>query len=231
VRLRTTISPLSTVAPGARVVATAPGGSALVVLALGEGRVAALGLSETWRWRMEAGAIAEHREFWRSMADFLARQPERRVRLLVEPAVPAVGSPVEVRAWSRDGQPVPDAVVREPGGAEARIPLTPGAAGEWRGRYHPHTPGIHEVSAGDASTGFRADTAGRHPDGGWDRAALMAARTGGRSVPAESAGAVIQRLQGAHGSGPWRPGGAFWLAVLVALAAAEWTLRRARGRP
>src|SRR5690606_36457386 len=40
--------------------------------ALGAGRVAVLGLPGSCLWRMEGGAVEEHRAFWRGWADWAA---------------------------------------------------------------------------------------------------------------------------------------------------------------
>ncbi|HUG35435.1 MAG TPA: hypothetical protein VML54_00700, partial [Candidatus Limnocylindrales bacterium] len=51
---------------------TSADASPLRVGPLGRGRVAALGLTDSWRWRMEAGAEDAHRAFWRETAAWLA---------------------------------------------------------------------------------------------------------------------------------------------------------------
>lgn len=46
--------------------------SPLALGSLGRGRVGALSLTDSWRWRMEAGTEEEHRMFWGSLVDWLA---------------------------------------------------------------------------------------------------------------------------------------------------------------
>lgn len=56
-----------------------PAGLALTIRRAGDGRVAAVGYDESWRWRMEGGAAgaAAHREWWSRLAGLVA--PEREV--------------------------------------------------------------------------------------------------------------------------------------------------------
>src|SRR5690606_1345821 len=46
--------------------------SPLRLTALGRGRVGALALADTWRWRMVAGASDAHRELWQGIVSWLA---------------------------------------------------------------------------------------------------------------------------------------------------------------
>ena len=75
---------------------------------------------------------------------------------------------------------------------------------------------------------FRATRSGASADG-WARLALLASRSGGRMLPADSARAAIDRLGGAtsagRGPGPW-----LIFAALLLFAAAEWAIRRLTGR-
>jgi len=71
-RVAAAARPFAAVGAAAAVAAQAPAGPLLAIRPLGRGRAAALGIGETWRWRMEAGRIAEHREFWRSLVDWLS---------------------------------------------------------------------------------------------------------------------------------------------------------------
>ncbi|HEU4457420.1 MAG TPA: hypothetical protein VFR81_30400, partial [Longimicrobium sp.] len=59
--------PLGAAVAGTSLGAVTSQGGVLALRPLGRGRAAALALTETWRWRMEAGRVAEHREFWRAL--------------------------------------------------------------------------------------------------------------------------------------------------------------------
>lgn len=124
-----------TAAADAFTVATAADGAALLVLhGVGHGRAAALGLRESWRWRVAAGRSDEHREFWRSLVDWLAPLPDvARVETPQPVAAVALPVPVDIEA----GTPLPPIRLRRPGresrasGSDAGGPLaTAGDAAE-----------------------------------------------------------------------------------------------------
>lgn len=210
------------------VLASSAEGAVLVARPVGAGRAAALALGDTWRWRLEAGRVAEHREFWRSLVDHLAGDASG-ARLTVGPNRPAAGAPVEIAVWDPTGGAVPRAArVVGARGEDDRVELHAGSDGVARGRYHPPAPGVYRVEAAGRTGGF--GVGGGEAPGGWGEVALLAAGSGGAAVPAGSAAAVVDRLAPA-GDRPWRPSRGLLLGAVVVLAGAGWALRRLRGRP
>jgi hypothetical protein len=97
-------------------------GPLLVLGAAGRGRVAALGLRESWRWRLEAGQVEGHREFWRDLVDWLAGGLRDSVILRLDAAGAVSGAPVEILVHAAGVE----------GGAEAGT--APGMDGAGAGR-------------------------------------------------------------------------------------------------
>ncbi|HEX2091252.1 MAG TPA: hypothetical protein VHG28_02575 [Longimicrobiaceae bacterium] len=242
---RTAAIPLGRPVPGAWTAARSAEGTLLALRTAGRGRVAALGLGESWRWRMEAGRIAEHREFWRSLVDWLASAP--RDTLLVEVAEPVgiPGVPVEVRVFTRTGsgeprrfapdERLPELSLARPGGSPERLPLRPDPErpGVLRTVFVPAAPGVYSLATGGVPlAGFRADTAPGDAADPWARLALLAARSGGDAVPAEDFGSAVRRREAALGSPERRalPLHLLLLGLAAALAVTEWSVRRLRGR-
>jgi hypothetical protein len=240
-RIAAAARPFAAVGAGTAVAAQAPVGALLALRPLGRGRAAALGLGETWRWRMEAGRVAEHREFWRSLVDWLSSARPEPLAIRVGDAAGAVGVRREVRVFDARGQagaPVPPLVVTRPGGGVdtvrlARDPLAPGVL---RGSFVPAVPGLHALAiAGQPPTaGFRA-VASSSPEAtadadAWARLSLLAARSGGRILPADSLRPALHRLASSRPAAPRGPGAALLFALLLVAAAAEWAIRRLTGR-
>lgn len=244
--------------PGAGADAGAPGRAdarpgtdeLLVLRAYGRGRAAALGLLDTWKWRVEAGLIEAHREFWRGLVDWLVAGrtdgPEVRTGTGVggglEPVqvrVVSGGGPDEAPAAAgspADGYPADPPALRliRPDGREEPLALMPdaGGVGELSGYFLPAAAGVHGIAAGtedEPRAGYAAwDDVASHD--AWARLALMAHASGGALVPADSIPARIAAVGEAS-----RPGDALRWAVIaflliVGTAAAEWTIRRLRGR-
>jgi hypothetical protein len=230
-------APLAGVAAGATVGAAASQGAVLVLRPLGRGRAAGLALSETWRWRMEAGRVAEHRELWRGLVDWLSSAPRGPLTIdLPEPSGPP-GVRREVRVFDARGEaggPVPPLVATRPGGradtlALARDPAAPGVLRAW---FLPGPQGLYAFAlAGRApSAAFRASPTSSDADA-WARLSLLAARSGGRALPADSLRPTVERLAAGLPRGD-RRGVSPWLlfALLLAAAGAEWAIRRLSGR-
>ncbi|HEV2149593.1 MAG TPA: hypothetical protein VGR37_19485, partial [Longimicrobiaceae bacterium] len=225
------------VLPGAVAAAGSPQGTLLALRAAGRGRVAALALTETWRWRMEAGAVEEHREFWRSLVDWLASAPrDSLVAGIAEPVGP-VGVPVEVRVFAPgSGEPSPTLMLSGPGGRREALPVAadPARPGVLRTRFVPARAGLYTLAFadGEPAAGFRAADSLPAADP-WARLALLADHSGGAALSPSEFDAELSRREAAlpqrdRGTLPWR-----WilLALATTLAVAEWTVRRLAGRP
>ncbi|HYW05723.1 MAG TPA: hypothetical protein VE913_02135, partial [Longimicrobium sp.] len=92
VRVRACAVPFAALATGTTLAATTSQGGLFAVRPLGRGRAAALALTDTWRWRMEAGEVDAHREFWRGVVDWLASAPRGGATVRVEPAIGGLGA-------------------------------------------------------------------------------------------------------------------------------------------
>jgi hypothetical protein len=223
--------------PGAAMAASTPDGGVLALRPLGRGRAASLALTETWRWRMEAGRVREHREFWRALMDWLASAPRDPVTLVVpEPVGPAgARRDVVVYAAGDAGSRLPPLLVTRPGRRTDTLALTadPSRAGVLRGAFLPADTGLYTFAfAGRAPSGaYRATTDAGPAEDAWQRLAMLASASGGRMVPADSLRPLMRRLtpEGAD-TGMRLPLGwlLFWALLLV--ASAEWTIRRLRGQ-
>ena len=232
--------------PGALTIASADGqGSLAAIRALGFGRVAFVGLTETWRWRLEAGSIAEHRDFWRALVDWLvAGDPEQRS---VRPAASGgvVGLPVPVEISGANGEAFPALDLIRPDGAAESLPLRPDPARPGRavGAFLPVTAGVHELvlgEGGEARAGFRAHPAANEDEAmvvdeyagdRWARLALLADRSGGAMTGLDSVDARADAFFAARAdSGSRLPDPrSVLLALAVLVAITEWALRRVRG--
>jgi hypothetical protein len=222
--------------PGAAMAAMSGDGGLLAMRPLGRGRAASLGLTETWRWRMEAGRVREHREFWRALVDWLASAPRDPLTVrLPEPVGPA-GARREVIVYAAGGTAAaaPPLVVTRPNRRADTVSLVadPARPGVLRGAFLPADSGLYTFAfAGAASSAAYLATAAAGPaDDAWARLSMLASQSGGRMLPADSLRPLIRRLtpEGAS-SGARLPLGwmLFW-ALLIA-AGAEWAIRRLRG--
>lgn len=234
--LRSSVQPMTALAAGTTPGARVDQSVLLALRPLGRGRVAALGVTETWRWRMEAGRLPEHREFWRGLVDWLAGAP-RGAAVRADPSIATVGSAVDITVFA-DASSADGVMLVRPDGRTERLPLAADSTrpGVLRATFVAATAGVHRVSGGgsDVAAAIRAvsDTAEVAIDGAWARLALLAERSGGAAVPAESLRAVVARRTGAgeaEGGVGWFANPWVLLLVLVALAGTEWAVRRLRG--
>jgi hypothetical protein len=219
--------------PATTTVAAGGDGRPLLVLRpAGRGRIAGLGLRETWRWRMEAGRMAEHREFWRALVDWLDAAPSGPYGAAPAEAIVPIGEPAVVRVLGRADAAPPPLVVTRPGGARDTLPVSAAGEGDARvARFVPAAEGVHLLSLGDGppSAAVRAVRGAASADG-WTALALAAWESGGAAVPASALDGEISRRVPRGGDGPPADRRALLLAALLLLAAAEWTLRRVRGQ-
>ncbi len=175
--------------------------------ARGRGRVGALGLAESWRWRLEGGMEREHQDWWEGWVSWLSDGLGPFPSLEVETGEARVGEPIQLR-WVQDSpmEAEPRIRVRDTGmdggvggvgetdgeGDEGRIktltPLpTPVGPGWWvaRGAVIPRGPGglrVEEVTEPDP--GGRGDAAG----------SLVAVRTLHSEAPEPDPGVRLARL-------------------------------------
>ena len=229
--------PLGATVAGTSLGAATSQGGVLALRPLGRGRAAALALSETWRWRMEAGRVAEHREFWRALVDWLAAAPRSPLAIDVPRPFGAPGERAEVRVYDSRGAEagaVPPLVLARPGGgadtlALVRDPASPTLLRAW---FVPRREGVHTLAfAGNAPEAAFSTAAGDSSTNadGWARLATIAATSGGAMLPPDSLRATVDRLRAglpsdSRGVSPW-----LIFALLLAAAGAEWAIRRLRG--
>jgi hypothetical protein len=222
--------------PGAAMTAMSGGAGVLAMRPLGRGRAASLGLTETWRWRMEAGRVREHREFWRALVDWLASAPRDPLTVrLPEPVGPA-GARREVVVYAAGGAAAtaPPLVVTRPNRRADTVSLIadPARPGVLRGAFLPADSGLYTFAfAGAApSAAYLATAAAGPADDAWARLSMLASQSGGRMLPADSLRPLIRRLtpEGAS-TGARLPLGwvLFWALLLT--TGVEWAIRRLRG--
>ena len=234
-RVAAAAQPFAVAVVGSTAGASSPAGELLALRPLGRGRAAALAIGETWRWRMEAGRIAEHREFWRSLVDWLSSSRPEPLTIQLAAATGPAGVRRDVRVFDSREQtaPVPPLIITRPDRTLDTLPLTrgPSSPDVLSASFIPAADGLYTLAfAGQPPrAGFRATRATASADG-WARLALLASRSGGRMLPADSARVAIDRL-GSAAPGGWR-GPSAWLifAALLLFAAAEWAIRRLTGR-
>lgn len=222
--------------PGAVIAASAAEGGVLALRPLGRGRAASLALTETWRWRMQAGRLAEHREFWRGLVDWLASAPRDPVTLTIpEPVGPAgARRDVVVYAAGDAGARLPPLVVTRPGRRTDTLALTPDPTrgGVLRGGFVPADTGLYTFAfAGRAPTaGYRATADAGAAEDAWQRLAMIAGASGGGMVPADSLRPLVRRLTPAGAdTGGRLPLAWLLFGAVLAAAAGEWAIRRLRG--
>lgn len=210
-------------APPAALLGAAP---VLRLGSFGRGRWAALGLTETWRWGLEAGRTDDLARFWASLAGWLAGGAASDIGIVVDPASAPPDLPVDVHLTLLDSTAVrPERILLRTDGR------TDPAAVAWTGergiaRFTSPAAGAVEIllaADGPVVAGHLADpTATAAPDA-WARLGRIAAASGGALLPADS---LETRMPSA--------GGSRIRLVLVLLAAgiavAEWTRRRLAGR-
>jgi hypothetical protein len=222
--------------PGASMAAMSGDAGLLAMRPLGRGRAASLGLTETWRWRMEAGRVREHREFWRALVDWLASAPRDPVTLSVPEPVGPAGARREVVVYAAGdaGSRLPPLLVTRPGRRSDTLVLAPdpSRAGVLRGAFLPADTGLYTFAfAGRAPSGaYRATVDAGPAEDAWQRLAMLASASGGRMLPADSLRPLVRRLtpEGAD-TGARLPLGWMLFWALLLLAGAEWAIRRLRG--
>lgn len=244
--------------PGATVLAltAAPSGAAYPLVAVqryGRGRSMVFAGEASWRWRMLLPSTDRTYEyFWRQAVRWLAAPAPDPVSVVV-PESSEPGDAVEIGVEARDGAfaPVADAAVEatltEPGGATRPVTLRRASApGRFTAALRPEQTGLYRLRA-EATQGGRAIGAadGWFYVGGGDREFAdprlnegllrrMARASGGGYVRADDAARIVPLLRSAAPQSAalerkelWHEPWAF--ALVIALLAAEWVLRRRWG--
>jgi hypothetical protein len=213
--------PLVAAAAAFTAAADAQGSALLVLRSAGHGRAAALGLRESWHWRVAGGRIDEHREFWRSLVDWLAPRPPVP-HVDVPYTIVETGLPVQVDVDA--GTPLPPLRLRRPDGAAEPLPRSVGTADRAYYRFLPADTGLHAVLLpGDSvlaavralAAGSRAARTARAPMAGAAAADHAAA---GAAASSAEAGALLALLADASG-GRAMPGSELEAAVRTYSAA------------
>ena len=213
----------------------------------GVGRVAWSGISESWRWRMEGGAVEAHRAWWRGLIEWAASGVREPIVAHVPTAVvPGTLITVRLEAVRPADARWPEAVdLTRPDGRTERLPVAPTPSGQAgsdagasrRARFLADVPGEYRLSwAEDAETGLLVGDGAPAPDPA--DVALLALASGtaqspGRPLPPDGAPGPDDRPRDAR---PWSPDGhrplpAALAYALAALLLAEWALRRRAGGP
>lgn len=223
----------------------------------GSGTVAVLAVRDTWRWQMAAPLEDQtHEVFWRRLLRWLARTARERLEVELAPRRAAPGQPVALGARVVDDEYRPldgltvSAQVTTPVGDRERVELVadPEAPGTYRASYSPARGGLHELlvradGVGDEALEVAAvldvDAQGEEMfDAELDRARLerIAARTGGNYYDRASVSRLPDEIDDVLGGQTVVRRLPLWdmpvlYLLLVALACAEWLLRRRRRLP
>jgi hypothetical protein len=232
------------------------GNNELTVLAAqryGSGRIAYLGLQNTWRWRLaDDQGERRHSAFWNALLVWLGSTRKPRIDAACAGQKAGLGDPValDVDVLGDDFRPAPDARVAatlvSPDGQRRDLELEPA----------PGTPGRYSAMAfPDQSGEYRVDYRVILPQGHVEKSVHFVARqtgleaedttyredilrdvarlTGGRFLPVSELGSLqdlplSQRVpmhqERIHWTRSW-----WWLALLVVLLGADWFARRRIG--
>ena len=258
----TVVNPIREAKPGATTLlhaVDAQGDQPLVILAVqryGRGRVAAFAVRDSWRWRMHRSVPRDdrsHQNFWRQMLRWLVESVPERVS--VEPvSQAALHEPVTIRAevrgedFAASGSAEARLSIVSPSGEESDVTMdaAPTGRGEYRARFVPREPGLHELrvqardtaeSTSQATAYFTATTDARE----FHRAELDAEllqrvsnATGGRYFHLRDATAVVEHIEPRMDGVTVTKRLPLWnmpviFLLIVAFLCAEWGYRRWRG--
>lgn len=228
--------------------------TALAAQHYGSGRIAYLGLQNTWRWRLaDDQGKQRHTAFWNALLTWLGSTRKPRIDAACAGLRAGLGDavPLDVDVLGDDFRPAPDAQVAAtlvaPDGKRRDIPLepapgTPGRytalvfpeqSGEYRVDYRVALPrGRHEATAHFVArqTGIEAEDTTYREDALRDVARL----TGGRFLPAEALAAGLGELP-LSDRVPTHRSRVYWtrswllLGAFVLLLGLDWFARRRIG--
>jgi hypothetical protein len=247
-------SAVGAILPTARLLAASPEGLPLLaVREFDRGRVAALTVDTTWQWALapsETRGAEVHRRFWRQLVLWLAGRDGRpqadlwvmtdRPRyMLSDPDRPPLA---EVTVHARGSASAPAVELKGADGVARTVQLS-ADGGDWRAVVPLTAPGTYTLTAsagaGSAETKFVVE------EQGFETANILAdaeglqriARAGGGALlPIDCLGDLLAELAGSltpqavpvERRLPLGSGRVF-LAMVLALLAAEWVLRRRWG--
>jgi hypothetical protein len=193
---------------------------ALLLANAGRGRIATVGPAATWRWRMQAGRIAEHRAFWRSLAEWAAAGHDSIIAD-VGRSIVDVGERVSIYVHSFGTSLPAGAVLHRPGGEEEPLAL-PAID------FVTEDTGIHTLAVGGGVVAaVRAGRTDARTDA-WSQLARLALVSGGAAVHADSLDERVAAWRATHDARSDRFPALLFLG-LVLVACAEWTIRRLSG--
>jgi uncharacterized membrane protein len=253
------VAPLGSAKPGATVLAVTggAGGSARALVAVqrfGDGRSMVFTGEASWRWRMLMPSTdRSYERFWRQAIRWLAQSAPDPVTMTL-PAAPAPGDSIAVSIGARDASyaPRPDAIIdvriTGPDGRVESVRADPVASrtGQFRAAVRATESGVYRIAVdarrGQAPLGMATasllvggvDAEMTDPRLNEDTLQRVAAASGGAVIAAGDTRGLLARLAtGAPAArlaarrDLWHAGWSF--ALLAALLATEWLLRRASG--
>ncbi len=225
----------------------------MAVQAYGGGRVACTGMETTWRWRLLSPAGETlHAAYWRNLIAWLAGTARKRIESPVDGSRAPIGAEfaLTLDLLGRDFRPAGDArvtaVVRAPSGRERtlNLPLSDQAPGRYSTWFLPEESGEYTVHFRAQLPDELLETEAHFLAARMDKEVVesdyrpgvlrdMARITGGRfldwehmdqlDAPAIHAGTAFLETKRHLADSPWP------LLLLLALAPAEWYLRRRNG--
>lgn len=222
----------------------------------GRGRTLALTTSDTWRWRMQMEAKnTSHETFWRQLLRYTISTTPNQTEVYSERDVYAVNDPVTLRADVEDSkyEPIREAQVlariTRPAGTTVEVPMQFDFSEEgnnFRGEFTPDETGLYKIDLTALKNGANVGTAQSHflvtelnreyHDAARNEELLrrVAAETGGQYYPLEQANNLLEDIQYLEGSNSERVSRDLWdmpinFLLIVALASAEWFLRKKKG--
>jgi len=223
----------------------------------GRGMGVALGVQDSWLWRMSASMPLEdatHATFWRQMMRWIVEGVPDQLEIAAVPGRVAPGEPVELRARVVDstfapvGQADVTARVTTPTGALVDVPMERSRSGDgtYTGRYVPPERGSYSFAASanagrdslrSVSGALLADDQGADVEQAELRTGLLrqvANETGGKYYPLAQASHLAEDVNYTESGVTQRDAHDLWdmpivFLLLVTLLGAEWFYRRRRG--
>jgi uncharacterized membrane protein len=225
----------------------------------GRGRTLALTASDTWRWRMQLDSKNQsHENFWRQTLRYMVSTTPRQTEVLAERDVYAAGDPVRLRGEvnNKKFEAIKDAQVTarvtKPSGAglDLQMPFNfapeSSEASDYQGEFKADELGLYKVeltarqggaTVGTAHSNFLVTELNREFHDAAQNVELLkrvAAETGGKYFTLDRVNELLEELTYLEGKNSERVSKELWdmpvnFLLLVALASAEWFLRKKKG--